>query len=167
MTTAERSAVAERPAVRTLTVTAYVEWSEETRLYAGIIPGIPGAYTQGATFGELRDNLRDVLETIVEEGEVEPDELACFAGIQQLEIAVDERPDPRTLTVTAYVEWGEECQLYVAIVPGIRGAHTQGATLDELRENLRDVLELVVEMGEVDPDALACFVGIQQLEIVA
>ena len=88
MTTAERSAVAERPAARTLTVTAYVEWSEETRLYVGIIPGISGAYTQGATLDELRDNLRDVLELLVEEGEVEPDELACFVGIQQLEITV-------------------------------------------------------------------------------
>ena len=167
MTLAERSAAAEHPATRTLTVTAYVEWDESVRLYVGSMPGIPGAYTQGATLDELRDNLRDVLETIVEEGEVEPDELACFAGIQQLEIAVDERPDPRTLTVTAYVEWDEECRLYVGIVPGIRGAHTQGATLDELRDNLRDVLELVAEMGEVDPDATASFVGIQQLEIAA
>ncbi len=79
--------------------------------------------------------------------------------------AVDEHPAIRTLTVTAYVEWDGECKLYVGIIPGIRGAHTQGATLDELRENLRDVLELLVEMGEVEPDELACFVGIQQLEI--
>ena len=72
-----------------------------------------------------------------------------------------------TLTVTAYVAWGEECQVYVGFVPGIRGAHTQSATLDELRDNLRDVLELLVEEGEVEPDELACFVGIQQLEIAA
>ncbi len=28
--------------------------------------------------------------------------------------------------------------MYVGIVPGIPGAHTQSATLDELRENLKD-----------------------------
>ena len=88
MTLAERSATAERPAARTLTVTAYVEWDEECRLYVGIVPGIRGAHTQAATLDELRDNLRDELELLVEIGEVEPDELACFVGIQQLEITV-------------------------------------------------------------------------------
>jgi predicted RNase H-like HicB family nuclease len=33
----------------------------------------------------------------------------------------------------------------VDIVPGIRGAHTQAATLDELPHNLKEVLELCVE----------------------
>ena len=46
---------------------------------------------------------------------------------------------------TAYVEWDPETNLYVGIVPGIPGAHTQGATLDELQENLREVLELCLE----------------------
>ena len=48
-------------------------------------------------------------------------------------------------TFTAYVEYDPETKLYVGIVPGIPGAHTQGATLDELRENLREVIELCVE----------------------
>ena len=161
MTVAERSGPQTLSERGTLTVTAYVEWDESVRLYVGSVPGIPGAHTQGATLDELRDNLRDVLELLIKEDLAEPDELAGFAGIQQLEITVAERP----LTVTAYVAWGEECQVYVGFVPGIRGAHTQGATLDELRDNLRDVLELLVEMGDVEPDELACFVGIQQLEI--
>ena len=45
-------------------------------------------------------------------------------------------------TFTAYVEWDPESSLYVGIVPGIPGAHTQAATLDELRANLKEVLEL-------------------------
>ncbi len=48
-------------------------------------------------------------------------------------------------TFTAYVEWDPETQLYVGIVPGISGAHTQAATLDELRQNLKEVLELCFE----------------------
>lgn len=48
-------------------------------------------------------------------------------------------------TFTAYVECDPETRLYVGIVPGIPGAHTQGATLDELRENLKEVLELCLE----------------------
>ena len=52
-------------------------------------------------------------------------------------------------TFTAPGEWGEETQLFVASVPGIRGAHAQAASLDELRLNLREVLELLMEDGEL------------------
>lgn len=48
-------------------------------------------------------------------------------------------------TFTAYVEWDKASSLYVGIVPGVPGAHTQAATLDELQHNLKEVLELCVE----------------------
>ena len=48
-------------------------------------------------------------------------------------------------TFTAYIEWDPEAELYVGIVPGVPGAHTQGATLDKLHNNLREVLELCLE----------------------
>ncbi len=51
-------------------------------------------------------------------------------------------------TFVAYVEWDSETKLYVGIVPGIPGAHTQGETLDELHENLKEVLELCLEECE-------------------
>ncbi len=40
-------------------------------------------------------------------------------------------------TLTAYIELDRETGLYVGIVPGIPGAHTQAASLDELRANLQ------------------------------
>lgn len=72
-------------------------------------------------------------------------------------------------TYTAYVEFDPETKLYVGIVPGLAGAHSQGATLDELQHNLREVVELIIEertsRGEpVDPDT---FVGIQQVAVGA
>ncbi|MBI5929695.1 MAG: type II toxin-antitoxin system HicB family antitoxin [Chloroflexi bacterium] len=52
-------------------------------------------------------------------------------------------------TFTAYIEFDPETNLYVGIVPRIQGAHTQGATLDELQQNLKEVLELCLEeLGE-------------------
>ena len=69
-------------------------------------------------------------------------------------------------TVTAYIEKDVETGLYVAIVPGIPGAHTQAETLDELQENLTEVLELCLE--EMEPEIkrdLPQFVGIQQVEV--
>ncbi|MFZ3384058.1 MAG: type II toxin-antitoxin system HicB family antitoxin [Candidatus Methanoperedens sp.] len=53
-------------------------------------------------------------------------------------------------TLTAYIEKDPETGLYVAIVPGIPGAHTQAETLDELQENLKEVLELCLE--EMEPE---------------
>jgi len=46
---------------------------------------------------------------------------------------------------SAYVEWDPDTGLYVGIVPGVPGAHTQAATSDELRDNLKEVLELCLE----------------------
>ncbi len=68
-------------------------------------------------------------------------------------------------TVTAYIEWDPETKLFVGIVPGIRGAHTQGATLDELRTNLKEVLDLCIEEQGTSLDDLPEFVGWQQVEV--
>ena len=70
------------------------------------------------------------------------------------------------LKITAYVEKDMESGLYVAVVPGIPGAHTQAETLDELQTNLKEVLQLCLE--EMEPDEkqhLPEFVGIQQVEV--
>ncbi len=70
-------------------------------------------------------------------------------------------------TFTAYVEFDPDAKLYVGLVPGIPGAHTQAATLDELQVNLREVLELCLEEYEGSPDDLPRFVGVQQVEATA
>ena len=49
------------------TYTAYIEFDPETKLYVGIVPGIPGAHTQGETLTELQENLKEVLELCLEE----------------------------------------------------------------------------------------------------
>ena len=51
-------------------------------------------------------------------------------------------------TYTAVVERCSATGLYVGHVPGLTGAHTQGATLDELNDNLREVIALVLDDGE-------------------
>jgi predicted RNase H-like HicB family nuclease len=70
-------------------------------------------------------------------------------------------------TFTAYVECDPETKLYVGIVPGIAGAHTQGATLDELQKNLKEVLELCLEEYKDSPEDLPVFVGLQQIGVSA
>ena len=70
--------------------------------------------------------------------------------------------------ITGYIEKDPETGLYVAVVPGIPGAHTQAETLDELQKNLKEVVELCLE--EMDPEVknqLPEFVGIQQVEVAS
>jgi predicted RNase H-like HicB family nuclease len=62
---------------------------------------------------------------------------------------------------TAVVERCTETGLYVGYIPGFPGAHTQGSSLDELNQNLREVIELLLEDGE--PELEAEFVGTQQV----
>lgn len=68
-------------------------------------------------------------------------------------------------TYTAYVEFDPETKLYVGFVPGIKGAHTQAETLDELRINLKEVIELCLEEYGDSIDVLPQFIGIQQIEV--
>ena len=68
-------------------------------------------------------------------------------------------------TFTAYVEWDPDVKLYVGFVPGIPGAHTQAETLDELRDNLTEVLELCLEEYGKEIEDVPQFVGIQQIEV--
>jgi predicted RNase H-like HicB family nuclease len=50
-------------------------------------------------------------------------------------------------TYTAVVEYSPDTGLYVGYVPGFAGAHSQGATLDELSANLREVIGMLLEDG--------------------
>lgn len=64
---------------------------------------------------------------------------------------------------TAVIEKCPDTGLYVGYVPGFPGAHTQGASLEELRQNLEEVIRMLLEDGE--PPLESEFVGTQQVAI--
>ena len=64
---------------------------------------------------------------------------------------------------TAVVERDPDTGLFVGYIPGWAGAHSQGATLDELRENLREVVAMLLEDG--DPRLEAEFIGTQSITV--
>lgn len=68
-------------------------------------------------------------------------------------------------TFTAYIEFDEESKLYVGGVPGVPGAHTQAASLDELNQNLKELLALCLEEDEGLREHLPRFVGVQQIDV--
>ena len=66
-------------------------------------------------------------------------------------------------TFTASVERDAKTGLLVGRVPGWPGAHSQGATLDELHENLREVVSMLLEDGA--PRLESEFVGTQTVQL--
>jgi predicted RNase H-like HicB family nuclease len=66
---------------------------------------------------------------------------------------------------TIVIEQDEE-GIYVASVPELEGCHTQAKTLDELRERIKEAIQLYLEIesGIADEVPLA-FVGIQKVEV--
>ena len=65
-----------------------------------------------------------------------------------------------------YIYIIEKCadtNLYIGYVPGFAGAHSQAETLDELSENMREVVEMLLEDGE--PEMETDFVGTQALQV--
>ena len=64
---------------------------------------------------------------------------------------------------TAVVERWTDTKLYVGYIPGFPGAHSQGATLEELRQNLREVVQMLLEDGE--PEMESEFVGTQAVMV--
>ena len=57
----------------------------------------------------------------------------------------------------------DEDGYYVGHVPSIKGCHTQGRTLDELMINIKEAIELCLEVKKQEIDNE--FVGVQTVEV--
>ncbi len=66
------------------TFTAVVERCHDTGLYAGHVPGFPGAHSQGETLDALRRNLEETAAMFVEDGE--PELKTEFADLQTITV---------------------------------------------------------------------------------
>ena len=66
-------------------------------------------------------------------------------------------------TFNVVVERDPDTSLFVGSVPGWPGAHSQGATLDELETNLREVIAMLLDDG--DPKLESEFVGLQTISV--
>ena len=64
--------------------TAVVEKCVETGLFVGYVPGFPGAHSQGETLDVLNQNLREVVEMLLADGEPHLD--VEFVGTQSIEV---------------------------------------------------------------------------------
>lgn len=60
-------------------------------------------------------------------------------------------------TFTAIIEKDTDTNLYVGYVPGFPGAHYQGERLEELQQNLKEVIEMLLEDENLFSDLRSLF----------
>ncbi len=63
----------------------------------------------------------------------------------------------------AIAERNPETGLFVGSIPGWPGAHSQGATLDELEKNLGEVIAM--RLGDGEPKLESEFVGLHTIQV--
>jgi len=83
------------------TFTAIVEKDKDTNLFVGHVPGFPGAHSQGESIGELRRNLQEVIEMLLEDEE--PIVESEFVGTEKISIAFDPMTGRTTLRRTTFL----------------------------------------------------------------
>lgn len=67
---------------------------------------------------------------------------------------------------TAHIERDADSGQYIGIIPSVPGAHTYADTLDELKKNLQEVVELCLEnMTEQEIKDIPEFIGTQQISV--
>jgi predicted RNase H-like HicB family nuclease len=66
------------------TFTAIIERCPDTGLYVGYVPGFPGAHSQGESIDELNQNLAEVIDMLLEDGE--PMMESEFIGTQAVHV---------------------------------------------------------------------------------
>lgn len=69
------------------------------------------------------------------------------------------------LNFTVIIEQGED-GLYIAKVPDIAGCSTQGKTIDQVLERVKEAIQVCMEADNEEYKPLK-FIGIQQVEVKA
>ncbi len=59
----------------------------------------------------------------------------------------------------------DEDGIFVGEVPQLRGCYSQGATLDELMANMKEVIELCLEDQPESAEVRTEFVGVQKVSV--
>jgi predicted RNase H-like HicB family nuclease len=62
-----------------------VEKCSDTGMFVGYVPGFPGAHSQAETLEELRNNMKEVVSMLLEDGE--PKLEAEFVGTETVKVA--------------------------------------------------------------------------------
>jgi predicted RNase H-like HicB family nuclease len=70
----------------------------------------------------------------------------------------------KSLNYTVLIEQDED-GIYIAKVPDISGCYTQGKTVEQAMERIREAIQVCLEAEELEDILPLKFIGIQQVEI--
>lgn len=70
----------------------------------------------------------------------------------------------KTLNFTVLIEQDED-GMYIAKVPDIQGCHTQGKTVEQAMERVKEAIQVCLESEDEETTPLK-FVGVRQIEIM-
>jgi predicted RNase H-like HicB family nuclease len=79
---------------------------------------------------------------------IEPVSPGTHRNLRQLHLLY-----PCKMILNAVIERDLQTGLLVGSVPGVPGAHTQGETVEEVRQNLAEVIALLREEGALQPES--------------
>ena len=71
--------------------------------------------------------------------------------------------EKKVVNFTTVIEQGED-GLYVATVPDIPGCYTQGKTVAQVLDRIKEAIEVCLEAEEEDIEPMK-FVGVQRIEV--
>ena len=74
--------------------------------------------------------------------------------------------DDKSLQFTVLIEQDEN-GIYVAKVPDIPGCYTQGKSVQEVMERIKEAIKVCIDFEKEDMHTPMKFIGIQQLEVKA
>lgn len=74
-------------------------------------------------------------------------------------------PKMANKTFTVLIEKDED-GIFVAKVPSIRGCYTQGKTVEQAMERIKEAIQVCLEAEKEEPEPLE-FIGVQQVEMSA
>ncbi len=69
----------------------------------------------------------------------------------------------KVMNFTVLIEQDED-GIYVAKVPDIQGCHTQGKTIQQAMERIKEAIQVCLEADREKPHQLK-FIGLQQVEV--
>ncbi|PAV12344.1 hypothetical protein ASJ81_07050 [Methanosarcina spelaei] len=70
----------------------------------------------------------------------------------------------KSLNYTVLIEQDED-GMYIAKVPDISGCYTQGKTVEQAMERIREAIQVCLEAEELEDVMPLKFIGIQQVEV--
>jgi predicted RNase H-like HicB family nuclease len=70
----------------------------------------------------------------------------------------------KTLNYTVLIEQDED-GMYIATVPDISGCYTQGKTVEQAMNRVKEAIQVCIEAEELEDIMPMKFIGIQQVEV--